>query len=76
MIKRPPEVKKKNWKLGRHMQKIRQSKGVTQEELAERILVTTSWIGQIETGRVVPSLKLLGKIARALGVRVKDLIPY
>ena len=58
------------------MQKIRQSKDVTQEELAERISVTTSWVGQIETGRVVPSLKLLGKIARALDVKVKDLIPY
>jgi transcriptional regulator with XRE-family HTH domain len=76
VIKRPPEVKKKHWKLGRHMQKIRQSKDVTQEELAERISVTTSWVGQIETGRVVPSLKLLGKIARALDVKVKDLIPY
>jgi transcriptional regulator with XRE-family HTH domain len=76
MIKKPAAVKKKNWQLGRHMQKLRKAKGLTQEELAVRIKVTTSWIGQIETGRVVPSLKLLGKIARTLDVQVKDLIPY
>jgi transcriptional regulator with XRE-family HTH domain len=76
MIKRPESVKKNNWKLGRHMQKIRKSKSVTQEALAERIGVSTPWIGRIETGRATPGLKLLQKIARALEVKVKDLIPY
>jgi transcriptional regulator with XRE-family HTH domain len=76
MLKRPASVKKKNWKLARHIQKVRKAKGVTQEQLADYIGVTTSWVGQIETGRVTPSLKLLGKIARALNVKVKDLIPY
>ena len=75
MIKCPPSVTKKNWKLGRHMQKLRRAKGITQEELAERIGVSTPWIGHIETGRATPNLKLLGKIARVLQVRVRDLIP-
>jgi hypothetical protein len=30
----------------------------------------------IETGREVPNLAMLQKIARALGVKVKELIPY
>jgi transcriptional regulator with XRE-family HTH domain len=73
---RPASVKKHDWKLARHLQKIRQAKGITQEELAEHIGVSTPYIGRIEAGTITPNLKLLQKIARALGVKVKDLIPY
>jgi predicted transcriptional regulator len=76
VLKRPDSVKKNNWKLARHLQKIRQAVGITQEELAEQIGVSTPYIGRIETGTITPNLKLLQKIARALGVKVKDLIPY
>jgi len=76
VTKRPVSVKKKDWQLGRYMQNIRKSKGLTQEELAEAVGKSTSWIGRIETGRVTPNMKLLQKISRALGVRVKDLIPF
>jgi transcriptional regulator with XRE-family HTH domain len=73
---KPQAVPNKNWKLGRRIQKIRKAKGLTQEQLAEKIGTSTPWIGHIETGRELPNLKLLQKIARALGVKVKDLIPY
>ncbi len=76
MTTKPPEVKIKDWKLGRNIQKIRKSKGLTQELLAEKIGTSTPWIGHIETGREVPNLSMLQKIAHALGVKVKDLIPY
>jgi transcriptional regulator with XRE-family HTH domain len=76
VTKRPVSVKKKEWQLGRYMQNIRKSKGFTQEELAEAVGKSTSWIGRIETGRVTANMKLLQKISRALGVRVKDLIPF
>jgi transcriptional regulator with XRE-family HTH domain len=64
---------------------MRKLKGLTQEEVSERMGVNTSWVGRIERGRTTPGLKLLGKIARALAVKViaralavkvKDLIPY
>ncbi len=63
-------------RLARYVQKIRKAKRITQEQLAEKVGVSTTWIGYIETGRNKPSLKLLYKIARALGVKVKDLIPF
>jgi len=75
-MRKPHSVKKKDWQLGRHIQKIRKEKGLTQEELAERIGTSQTWIGYIETGRETPNLKRLHKIARVLGVRVKDLIPF
>jgi hypothetical protein len=37
MITKPQAVTQKNWKLGRHMQKVRKAKGVTQEQLVEKI---------------------------------------
>lgn len=67
---------KKDYKLGRRIQKIRQERGITQEVLAEMIHTSWTWIAHIETGRETPNLKMLQKIARALGVKVKELIPY
>ena len=76
MTTKPQTVPSKNWKLGRCIQKIRKAKGMTQEQLAEKIGTSTPWIGHIETGRELPNLKMLQKIARVLDVKVKDLIPY
>jgi transcriptional regulator with XRE-family HTH domain len=74
--RKPTTIKKKHWQLGRHIQKLRKTQGLTQEQLAERIGTSTPWIGLIETGRVVPNMKMLQRIARVLKVKVKDLIPF
>jgi transcriptional regulator with XRE-family HTH domain len=33
-------------------------------------------MGRIETAKLVPNLRMLYRIAEALGVKVKDLIPF
>jgi transcriptional regulator with XRE-family HTH domain len=76
VLPRPKAVNKKNWQLARNIQKIRKAKQITQEELAERLNVSQSWLARIETGREVPNLRRLQQIARALQVKVRDLIPY
>ena len=63
-------------RLAKQIQKIRKAKRMTQEELAERVRVSPLWIGYLETGYRVPSLRILYKIAKALGVKVKDLFPF
>jgi transcriptional regulator with XRE-family HTH domain len=73
---KPDTVPKKHWQLGRSIRKVRKAHGLRQEQLAEKIGTSTPWIGHIETGREAPNLKMLQKIARVLGVKVKDLIPY
>jgi transcriptional regulator with XRE-family HTH domain len=73
---RPPGVKIANFKLGRRIQKVRTAKKITQEQLAEKIGTGLDWIAHIETGREVPNIAMLRKIARALGVKVQDLIPF
>jgi len=65
-----------DYELGRRIQKVRKQKGLTQEQLAEKIRVSTTFIGYVETGYRVPNLKMIYKIARALGVKVKDIFPF
>jgi len=67
---------KKDYRLGRKIQKIRKEKELTQERLAEKIGISTTWIGYIETGYRRPNLKMIYKIANALGVKVKDIFPF
>jgi transcriptional regulator with XRE-family HTH domain len=72
MLTRPKDVNKKNWKLARNIQKIRKAKQITQEELADRLNVSQSWLARIETAKEIPNLRRLQQIARALDVKVKD----
>ncbi|MFO7151884.1 MAG: helix-turn-helix domain-containing protein [Bacillota bacterium] len=50
------------------IKKIRLERGITQAELAKKAGVSTGLIGQIESGKVEPSIKTLEKISNALSV--------
>jgi transcriptional regulator with XRE-family HTH domain len=49
---------------------LREKKGLSQRELAERIGTTQSAIARLEAGNVSPSLPTLDKVAQALGAEV------
>jgi transcriptional regulator with XRE-family HTH domain len=70
------KITEQDYRLGRKIQKIRKSKGVTQEQLAEKLRVSTTFIGYVETGYRRPNLKMIYKIAKALSVKVKDIFPF
>jgi len=59
--------------LGKKIQKLRKNKNMTQAELAEKVGITTTYLGFIEQGRYAPSLEVVEKISRRLGVKVNDL---
>jgi XRE family transcriptional regulator of biofilm formation len=62
-------------KLNRVIQKLRESKDMTQRDLAREAQVTPGYIAQLEMGiRKNPSLKVLKKLAEALGVPVTELL--
>ncbi len=64
-----------NYKLlGEQIRKQRKSKGYTLEQLAEMLDVSTTFIGQIERAKGIPSLETLVKIANALEVSVDSLL--
>ena len=58
------------WKI----QKYRIAQGLTQENLAERVDLSVSYISEIENGKKRPSLKTLEKIAAALDVSLISLM--
>ncbi|MCR4418614.1 MAG: helix-turn-helix transcriptional regulator [Clostridia bacterium] len=51
--------------------KLRAEAGLSQEELARRIGTTQSAIARMESGKVVPRLESLAKIAQACGKRLE-----
>jgi transcriptional regulator with XRE-family HTH domain len=61
-----PKITKLHKSVGKKLKRRRKECGLTQEQLAERVKVSTVYIGYIEQGRYTPSLKLLDRIAREL----------
>lgn len=67
------EVKKL---LGRRVQELRKRQNIKQEQLAELIGIAPRNLSNIETGRTFPSPENLEKIAKILGVKIKDLFDF
>lgn len=56
------------------MKKRRAELDLTQEDLAEKVGVSRVYIGYVEQGRNTPTLEILEKIAKALKMRVGELL--
>lgn len=53
---------------------FRREAGITQEVLADRIGVSVTYVGLMETGKKWPNVDMIFKLASALGVRPVELI--
>ncbi len=62
--------------LGERIRMLRKAVGLTQERLAEKADLSVNFIGNTERGENVPSLKTLRRVAKALGVHLKDLLDF
>jgi len=60
--------------LQNKLRKHRRLAKMTQEDLAEKIGMSRAYVGYIEQGRNIPSLNTIDKIARALKIKVSELI--
>jgi transcriptional regulator with XRE-family HTH domain len=56
------------------IKRLREKRGMTQEELADKVGVHRVYITQIEGATKVPSIATLEKIAKALKVKVAELL--
>jgi transcriptional regulator with XRE-family HTH domain len=57
------------------IKRLRRERGLTQVELAKRAAVTQAYVAKIEGGdRANPSLAILKRLAKALGVPVTALL--
>mgnify|MGYP001286345481 FL=1 len=59
-------------KIGKYIRKKRIEKGMTQQQLAEKIQVTEKAVSRWETGRGVPDISLLEPLAEELHVSVTN----
>lgn len=59
---------------GAMIKRLREEKGLTQTELAEKIFVTDKAVSKWETGRGYPDISLVESLAKALGVSVIELL--
>ena len=62
------------YKIGQRIRELRKVCGLSQEELAERVDISTTHMSHIETGNTKLSLPVLVDIAAALDVRTDDLL--
>lgn len=59
--------------FGRALRALREERGYSQEELAERAGLHRNYIGGIERGERNVALENISKLAKALSVRTRDL---
>ena len=60
--------------LGGRIRSFRKGKGFSQEVLAEKADLHHNYVGELERGEKAATIDTLLKIAKALGVRVRDLV--
>ena len=62
------------YEIGQKIRRVRKAHGLSQEELAERVNISTTHMSHIETGNTKLSLPVLVDIAATLEVRTDDLL--
>jgi transcriptional regulator with XRE-family HTH domain len=60
--------------VGGNIRKWRLERGLSQEEVAHRVGIASSYYGQIERGRRNPTIGVIGRVADALNVPLATLL--
>lgn len=72
----PPDdqwIRRERQRLGRRIQAAREDRNLTQEQVFLQVPMNRAHYQDIEAGRANPSLAILLRISRAIGVRI-DLV--
>jgi transcriptional regulator with XRE-family HTH domain len=57
-----------------NLRRLRHKKGLSQDDLAYEAEVSRSYLSQLEKGAFYASLKIIGRLAEALGVEPAELL--
>jgi transcriptional regulator with XRE-family HTH domain len=60
--------------FGTNLRRLRHDKGLSQDDLAYEAEVSRSYLSRLEKGAFYASLKIIGKLAAALGVEPAELL--
>jgi transcriptional regulator with XRE-family HTH domain len=71
-----PDPAMRDWRaiFGRNVRRVRQQKGLTQEQVAFEAEIDLTYMGGIERGKRNPSLLVMARIAEALSVSLTKLL--
>lgn len=69
-------MEKLSAKLGARIKVMRRSRGLSQEKLAEKAVIDSKFLSQLELGTRNPSLGTVHRIAHGLGIPVKELFDF
>ncbi len=61
-------------KLGLNLKKIRTKKAMSQGYIARELKVSRGFVSTIENGKANPTLATIAKLAKALNVKIEELI--
>ena len=61
-------------RMAKRIQELREARGWAQVELAARAGISRPYLARLETGRQDPRVSILAKIAKALKVKLGDLV--
>jgi transcriptional regulator with XRE-family HTH domain len=62
--------------MGKQIKTLRQARGMSQEELSEKVSINSKYLSAIERGKANPTLDVLTRLADSLRVGVPDLFNY
>lgn len=62
--------------FGKNLRRIRLSKGMSQEYLADEVGIPTNQVGRIERGEVNTSISVVFALAASLKTPIKDLLDF
>jgi transcriptional regulator with XRE-family HTH domain len=60
--------------VGEELRKARETAGLTQEELSSKARVDRSYISQLERGLKSPTLDMLLRLCKAMGVSASEIV--
>ena len=60
--------------IGKRIQTRRQEQNITQEKLAERVVISVVYLSKIENGRVYPTLETLSNICTELDTELSAIL--
>lgn len=61
-----------NFNIGARIRKLRQENGLSQEELALRSDITTTYLGLLERNMKNPTVKVIEQLCRSLGINLSE----
>lgn len=63
-----------NYQLGQAIKRVRKSKRITQQELADRVGITRSVLTRYELGQIEVTMSMYVRLCEALGVNYAELM--